>query len=169
LATAAERNTSLFRLFGPYYGALTLAWEPLGELMRSGMKEMTDRQWEEAGHDPEIPVAVDWAMYAELERIGRFRLLAARKSGQLVGWGAYFTTPSPMFKATAQVTCDSLYIDPAHRGLAPRIIRRIEAEARALGVPVRLVYAARDERMRRLLEALGYAQLETVHRKVVTP
>ena len=171
LRLVAERDRELGQLFGPYYGRppVTIGWEPLARLRAAGMARLTERQWVEAGLDPgeTAPLDVDWDRYAALEREGVFRLLSARRGDELVGWGAYFFMPHLQFKTTPHILCDSIYVTPEHRGIAPSLIRAAEREARTAGRPVRIVYCARDVRFGALLERLAYRQVETVHWKLI--
>ncbi len=149
-----------------------IAWERLSTMLESGMAACTVAQWRESGTDHEaVPLQVDWARYQAMEDAGVLKLISARQDHELIGYGAYFISPSLMYATTPHVLCDSIYVRPEHRGIAPAIIRVAERLFRGLlgSRTFRLIYSAQlNSGFPVVLERLGYPARESVHVKLIT-
>jgi hypothetical protein len=158
-------------LFGASWGT-AIGWESVDDALSGGMREMTERNWQEAAHDhADVPLAVDWDGYRALEKAGAFRLLTARRRGALVGWASFYLSMPLQFSTTFHAYCDSLYVERGHRGIAPWIVTTAERELAKLAPSwsscVRVVYFAPSDRIERLMQLLRYERTESVWRKVV--
>lgn len=152
---------------------VSIEWERLASMRAAGMAEHTVAQWRESGTDHDhVPLAVDWDCYQKMEDTGSLKLLAARCDGALVGYAAYLIAPHLMYSRTLHIYCDSIYVTPEHRGIAPRIIRAAEVGFRTLAGDrvVRLIYSTPAlNGFPQVLECLGYPAAETVHVKLLRP
>ena len=150
---------------------LEIQWEKLPSLLASGMAEHTVAQWLESGSDRDfVPIDVDWGRYQALENAGSLKLLSARKDGELVGYAAFFITPHLMYRSSTHVICDSIYVDPRHRGIGPSLVRAAEKQFKAMAgsTQVRVIYSAQiASDFPQVLNRLGYHARETVHVKII--
>lgn len=147
-----------------------IEWEPLASLLASGLVECTEQQWRESGADhADVPLSVNWALYQKMEDAAVFRVLAARRGDELVGYIALYLTTHTMYSTTTHATCDSIYAKLGHRGVGILLVRELERRLTG-GYVCRIVYGAQiASEWPRVLVALGYPATETVHVKVLRP
>jgi acyl carrier protein len=114
----------------------------------SGLESMQRAHWREVAVDREaIPLAVDWARYEELERLGLFYALCMRDAlgGELVGYNAFFVTPHLHYMTTKFAVNDVVYVRPEHRGIEGiRLLLRAEETLVNLGVR-KIIYHSKDD------------------------
>lgn len=144
---------------------LTFQVETWSDLERDGQHIFKVHYDELALHKEAMPMGLDGAIYLELERLGRLLVIAARKSGTLVGYYMAIIIPKhPHNKDAGPVsTTDFFYLLPSHRrgGAGARLLRAAMDELRKRGVTVASIsvkYAreiATGGRTWKLIESLG--------------
>lgn len=124
--------------------AYSINWEPLRQIVASGVEDLIAGHWEEVEHDREkIALAPDWEKAFILERLGCLKVLGLRCDGALVGYNAFSISPHIHSRFALHAINDVLYVAPEHRGSAGvRLIRTAERKLKELGV-VRVVYATK--------------------------
>lgn len=146
--------------------------EKVGRLLADGLEDLTLQNHEEVegrGH-----LKVDYDRILELERLGCFTVFGARRAGRLVGYSAFLFGPS-LHGQTLTATNDVIFVEPESRGwLGVRLVLAAEAHFRKLGAE-RITYhtklapilgnGRKAASVGRLLERLGYEQIEAVHAK----
>jgi GNAT superfamily N-acetyltransferase len=155
---------------------VAFAWEPLARMMEAGLPAIVAAHWEEVGiHKDDVPLAVDWKKYQQIEAGGILKIMSARRDGRLVGYASYLVLPHLHYSTTLHAMNDAIYVDAAERGTGIRLIKAAErglAEMAAPGV-CRIVYHAKlhveAERgtLARVFDRLGYRAFETTHDKIV--
>ncbi len=88
-------------------------------------------------------------------------LWVVRAGGQAVGYCAHLIQPHPLF-GERQALCVAIYLQPAHRGVARRLVAEIETALRAEGVAVIAYSVPHQGRAGAFFEAIGYPCEEMV-------
>lgn len=136
--------------------------------MLSEMRPLLVEHWQEIAAYPDIPLAVDDAFYAEMDRQHRLVIVTARKDGHLIGYAVFLLNFHAHYRTSLQATQDVLYLHPSHRtgrtGL--RLIQATERILKAKGVQVvhQHVKVAHPA-LGRLLAHEGYTQVEALYCK----
>lgn len=153
-------------------------WETLGKLLADGLEDMLWEDFREIEVDQDkVPMAPDWEHYFGLERLGGYRVIAARSEGQLVGHNAFFLNKHTRHKNTTFAINDMVYLAPDYRkGWAGvSIIRESERLLKEAGV-VKIQYSVKEDvkigsnghgTVGDLLGSLGYQFIERVYAKVI--
>lgn len=142
--------------------------------LRQEVAPMLEQHWSEVAHYPDVPLDVDWALYAALDDADRFRAYSVRtRQGALAGYQAFMLlrapTGHPHYRSTPMAQMDVLYLAPEHRGrmVGARFIDWCDRQLRAEGVIVvrhhlkartGLNYGSLLERVGYVLEDLVYAR-----------
>lgn len=112
-------------------------WESLSEALGAGLEDLLAANWAEVATDRDCPpLDVDWPRYLQMERLGAYRGVSARKAGRLVGYVGYFIHESMRHKFTLWAWGDALYIDKDHRqgALGLKLIAAAEPLLKSVGV-----------------------------------
>jgi hypothetical protein len=154
----------------------SIDWEGVDSALSDGLEDLLAAHWEEVAlNRDDIPLAVDWSRYRQLERMGVLKALSMRKAGRLVGYNVFFVQPPIHYSTSVWAVNDILYLTPAERrGMAgARMIR--EAERRFFGemklaqiiyhTKLHLKLGARERVLGDLLRAMRYTQTEEVFAK----
>lgn len=149
---------------------LKVAWEPLDTLLDDGMTDLVHEHWLEVGvHRQEMPVAVDWERYRQLEEKQILSVLAARLDGGLIGYAAFFYLPHLHYNSTQLAACDAIFVRKTQRktGAGLRLIEMAETEFKARAAPdwVRITYHDRVgiELLGPVLRKRGYIATDTTY------
>jgi hypothetical protein len=158
---------------------LSIGWSSIDEALADGLEDMIALHWEEVALDKtSIPLDVDWDGYRRREREKTFRGIAMRCDGRLIGYNAFFITPTLHYRSTLHALNDVIYVDPDGRGMAGvRLLRESEHLLSGLAPLVKVIYhtklhvvlgqGARSGTVGTLLERLGYSHIENVYAKLV--
>jgi len=145
-------------------------WATLRELRRAGVEAHGNAHWRESGIDQaDIPLAPDWRAYAQMEKSGMWRCVAAWRGSEVVGYAGFVVSRHLQF-AVLHALNISIYVMPGLRGIAPSMIREAAAGFARIAKPnpVRIIYEApKDSQFAKVLERMGYRQTGTVHAKMV--
>ena len=142
------------------------ALETLEQVRAAGVEQLLERHWQEVAFYKDIPLAVDWEVYAAVEAAGRLRIFTARIAGELVGYCAYSVGPIPVHRSLRRASQDVLFLAPEHRKgrIGVQLLLFSERQLRDEGVQVVVQHskARKDLDLGPLLERLGYEQVEAV-------
>lgn len=145
-------------------------------LLDDGLAAVVEKHWQEVRmHADRMPLAVNWAKYRDLERLGILKVMAARQDDRLVGYASFMVMPHLHYAETIHAMNDAIYVDTEVRGVGIGLIRACEKALAELGEGqwVRILYHAKihveQERggFGRVFNALGYQAFETTHDKLV--
>jgi len=121
--------------------------------------------WAEIGHNPDIPLDPDNALYDRMEAAGTLRLFTVRdEDWRLIGYACYFVTTSMHHRGSLQALQDGMFILPPNRrsGVGVGLVQHADAVLRAEGV--QLVYLHTPigaDHIGRMLKGIGYREVET--------
>ena len=65
---------------------ITVGWEPLSRLLGDGLEDLAIQHHEEAEEAQSIPLALDIPQALAMEKVGIFKIAAARDDGALIGY-----------------------------------------------------------------------------------
>jgi GNAT superfamily N-acetyltransferase len=141
--------------------------ETLAQVRAAGVEQLLEAHYQEIAHFRDIPLAVDWEAYANVEGAGHLRIFTARIAGELVGYCAYFVNHNPHYKSSIQAVQDVLYLAPEHRGrtLGWRLIAYADEALAAEGVQAAYQHVKAAHPMDALLKRLGYELVDTIWAK----
>lgn len=151
-------------------------WEPLSLLLDEGLEDLVTAHHAEVGlHKGDMPLAVDWEKYHELERLGMLKLASARAGDSLVGYASWLVMPHLHYCETPHALNDAIFVHYEWRGSGVRLMRECERRLAADAAPkaVRIVYhikkAIEADRgtVGRVLDRMGYRAFETAWDKMV--
>ena len=72
--------------------------------------------YHEVAHYPDIPLDPNWGMYAKIAENGNLRIYTARIDGVLVGYEAFFLSPSMHYRSATYACEDVLFVEKNARG-----------------------------------------------------
>ena len=159
--------------------SLVVGWETIDNALAAGLEDMIALHWDEVALDKTaIPLDVDWEGYRRRERERTFRGIAMRRNGRMIGYNAFFITPTLHYKSTLHALNDVIYVDADERGMAGvRLLRETERLLSTLAPLVKVIYhtklhvvlgqGTKSGTVGTLLERLGYSHIENVHAKLV--
>jgi Aspartyl/Asparaginyl beta-hydroxylase len=126
--------------------------------------------WQEIAKYKDIPLSPDRERYDTLEAIDVLRCYTARDCGELIGYAAFLKTRHLHYDVlTAQQ--DVLFLSKRHRigrtGL--NLIRYAERRLQAEGVELIMHHVKTTNGAGRIMEALGYEEVDRVYMKRMGP
>lgn len=149
---------------------LAIEWEPVARLRADGIEDLIFAHWRETAiHQDEVPLDPDWQRIEQLERMGVFKAIGARRNGALVGYSLFSIAPHLHFKSTLHATNTAVYVRPDRRLFtAVALVRRTEELLTALGVrkTIYLCPVLRGKKLGALIERLGYKHTEDFYCKL---
>lgn len=107
----------------------------------------------------------DLETYLKLEELGTYKLFTSRVEGKVVGYCAYFITPSLHYKGLKQAMQDMTFIVPECRGLGPRFLKWCEKELMEIGIEVVYYHFNMSNSQIKNLERLGYTLTDITYCK----
>lgn len=107
--------------------------EDLAALRNSVGDVLLYNHWQEVAHYKDIPLEVDWPLYEQVERFGKFRLFTVRNGSEVIGYAAYIVDYSGHYKSSSQARQDVLYLAPAYRNalIGSRLVAYADTMLRA--------------------------------------
>lgn len=141
---------------------ITFCMESLTERLEE-LKPMFPEHWKELALDQDkVPLDPQFDIYLERDRRGEVLFIAARESGELVGYFVGFVAPGLHYRTCLTLTMDIFWIHPSHRkrGAGVRLFKVVEAEAIRRGVKRMFVGSKLHQDASWLFEKLGYLECE---------
>lgn len=107
---------------------------------------------------------LDFQAYYDLEKAGSTIAFTARTDeGKLIGYCIFLLYSHLHHRTKLVASQDVIYVDPAYRTCGLKLLRYTETELKALGVNYILQSAPKISRLGKVLERLGYEELETLY------
>jgi len=148
---------------------------PMFEVRQSSVDEMLGngqelfaKHWDEIARNKDVMVLKpDEAAYRRMEEAGSLLILAAVKSGRIVGYSVNFIVRHPHYADLMVCQNDLLFIDQAHRegGAGIRLMRRTEQEGKRRGCRLMLWHAKEGTPLAAMLPRMGYGVQDVVFSK----
>lgn len=141
--------------------------EQLTESMVSEVMPLLEQHWREIAHDLTIPLSVDWERYFMMQANDAFRVFTVRRSGELIGYAAFFVHPNMHYSTSLQAVQDVIFIreDMRRGSLGSRLIRFAEEELKREGVQLVLHHIKAKHNWGALLERMGYTLVDLIYAK----
>ena len=147
---------------------LTFATENLTERLPE-LKEFFPAHYRELALNQDcVPLDPQYEVYLERDARGEVLFIAARSSGQIVGYFVGFVAPGLHYRTCLTLTMDIFWIHPDHRGNRGglRLFNAVEEEAKRRGVKRIFLGSKMHKDVGWLFEKLGYMEVERYYSKV---
>lgn len=149
---------------------VAIAFEPVSHWIREA-RPLFEAHWREVGNDRHrVPLHVDYARYAQMERDGGLAAWTARDDeGVLVGYNVFFVHRHPHYASTVYAQNDVIYLDPDRRlgSAGVRLIKTALDGLKLMGVQKVLFHVKLGHDFGPVLERLGLRPVETIHEGVL--
>jgi len=133
-------------------------------------KPMLVKHWEEIAINKDtIKLNPDYDKYYALEDLGMLKVFTARDEGKPVGYILFLVDSNMHYQDTIWAKMDIFYVNPEHRNarVAVRLIKFAEDCLKQDGVDVIMIGTKSHKPFDRLLEFLGYSEVEKYYGKKV--
>lgn len=146
--------------------AVKFDFEVLTQL-QSEVEPLLREHWSEVAlYQDKVPLRVDWARYAALEKQNAYVFFTARRDGELVGYAGWFVNEHMHYLGHSVAMNDVIYLKPAARGRTGLgLIRHSEYVLKVLGVDRILWHLKPDHDWSKILTRMGYTQEELIYGK----
>ena len=111
------------------------------------------------------PLDVDMPVLLQMEEMGMVRVYTMRKSGELVGYYQVMIYMHLHHKTFLIANQDTIFIKKGHRGHASKFVQYCDGELKKLGVRVVLQHSPVTNDWRKVLERIGYSELQTTFQR----
>jgi hypothetical protein len=127
------------------------------------------KHWREIAHYQDIPLEPDWERYQDMDQRGLLRVYTARQGITMIGYAIFFIGRN-MHYNFVQASQDILFVAIDHRKgrLGVNLIRYAEKRLKEEGVQVVIHHAKTTNSVGRLLEAMGYEEIDRLYIKRLT-
>ena len=127
---------------------------------------LAELEWAESGH-PTESLCIDWDSYLKLEEQGVLKFFTARDENKLAGYFVVMYTTPFTTKGSPIAIYDAVYVDRAYRGLGKELFSFVEKCVREDGIHRVLASSSAKNPICKLLERMGYTEIETKYEKVI--
>lgn len=141
--------------------------EKLGDFLEE-MKPLLLLHWEEvAAFKDSIVFDPNYDLYFEIEKAGGLHCVTVRDDGRLVGYFLSLVHQHLHYQGSKWAINDVLFIHPDHRhgSLAMDMFKFAESKLRDMGCDVMSIHMKTYARFDRLVERLGYENVEAIYAK----
>lgn len=144
-----------------------IARERMTTALQAELEPLILAHWQEVAAFPDIPLAVWWEKYHEMEASGALRMFIARDgAGALVGYLCMIVVRSLHYAGIRMAQSDALFVQRSARGAAMGValIRHAAAVLRAEGVTVLTIHSKHREPINigPLLQRAGLVRLDDI-------
>lgn len=144
--------------------------ETIDDVLAGEYKALFEKHYHEIAWQPDaIPLKPDYEMYGKLNKLGIVVNYAVREEGKLLGYAVWIVKTHMHYTTTLFAKNDILYIDPDFRGsmLGIRLLQFCEEELKKRGVKVLSLHIKKVFDWGRVVERLGYENVETSYCKLI--
>lgn len=127
---------------------------------------LAELEWEESGHPTET-LCIDWDRYFHLEEQGVLKFFTARDGDRLVGYFVVIYVEPFTTKGSPVAVYDAVYVDREYRGIGRKLFRFTEECIREDGIYRVVASSSVKNPIGKLLERMGYFEVETKYEKVL--
>ena len=145
---------------------------PIGGIVDQ-LQALAVREYEEVGQKDLASLSVDWARYRELDAAGKLAtFIAKRGSGQagvIVGYAVFIVQTHIHYRDSLVAANSAVYMAPEARAgrVVLKLLRYAEIGLEAQGVRKIYYHVKRERDFGRLLDHLGYEDVERMYAKVL--
>jgi GNAT superfamily N-acetyltransferase len=132
------------------------------------LRPLFEDHWRELALNQEkVPLAVNYGIYAALDRAGQLLVVTLRDAGRVVGYFMGIVAPGLHYSTCLECKMDIFRVLPEARGrhAGTRLFRAVEAECKRRGVQRMFNGSKLHRDSGRLFAALGYTPVETYYSK----
>lgn len=137
------------------------------------LQALAEREYEEVGQKDLASLNVDWARYRALDEAGKLATFIAKRglgqSGVIVGYAVFIVQTHIHYKDSLVAANSAVYMTPEARAgrLVLKLLRYAEIGLKAQGVRKIYYHVKRERDFGRLLNHLGYEDVERMYAKVL--
>lgn len=139
------------------------------------LQALAAREYEEVGQKDLASLCVDWARYRELDAAGKLATFIAKRgsgqSGLIVGYAVFIVQTHIHYRNSLVAANSAVYVAPEARAgrVVLKLLRYAEIGLEAQGVRKIYYHVKRERDFGRLLDHLGYEDVERMYAKVLGP
>ena len=133
------------------------------------LQALAEREYEEVGQKDLERLNVDWARYCELDSAGKLATFIAKRDGVIVGYAAFIVQTHIHYQDALVAANSAVYVLPEVRAgrVVLKLLRFAEMGLKAQGVQKIYYHVKREKDFGRLLDLMGYQDVERMYAKVV--
>lgn len=134
--------------------------------MVSEIIPLISKHYVEIAHYQDIRLKPDFDTYQKLSDAGILKVFTARKEKKLIGYAFFFVKTNMHYSESLQALQDILFVDKEYRGTTgARLIKFCDEELKKKGVQVVYHHVKKAHNFGRMLERLGYEEIDIVYGK----
>lgn len=129
------------------------------------LQVLAEREYAEVGQKDLASLQVDWVRYCELDAAGKLAAFVARRDGALVGYAIFIVQTHIHYTGALVAANSAVYMAPESRAgrVVLKLLRYSEIGLKAQGVRKVYYHVKREKDFGRLLEHLGYQDVERMY------
>ena len=138
--------------------------------VKKEMQSLLELHWELIALNKEsIKLNPNWAEYVRLDEAGILKLYTARQDGKLVGYFAVTVNTSLHYQEHKFATNDVIFIHPDYRNGSAgyKLIKYAEDQLIQMGVSLMIMNTKIHQPFDKLLERMGFKQIERIYSKYI--
>lgn len=142
--------------------------------VRTAIKELqslAEREYDEVGQKDLARLNIDWTRYCELDATGKLATFVAKREGVIVGYAVFIVQTHIHYRDALVAANSAVYAAPEVRAgrVVLKLLRYAELGLQAQGVQKIYYHVKRSKDFGRLLDHLGYDDVERLYAKVLRP
>lgn len=132
---------------------------------------LAEREYEEVGQKDLARLNIDWTRYCELDAAGKLATFVAKREQAIVGYAVFIVQTHIHYQDALVAANSAVYAAPEVRAgrVVLKLLRYAELGLQAQGVQKIYYHVKRSKDFGRLLDHLGYEDVERLYAKVVRP
>lgn len=141
---------------------------PIGTAIEE-LQRLAEREYEEVGQKDLARLNIDWTRYSELDAAGKLATFVAKRNGVIVGYAVFIVQTHIHYQDALVAANSAIYAAPEVRAgrVVLKLLRFAEMGLQAQGVQKIFYHVKRSKDFGRLLDHLGYEDVERLYAKVV--
>jgi hypothetical protein len=150
----------------------TFSRVPIGSVADQ-LQALAQREYEEVGQKDLASLSVDWRRYRELDAVGKLATFIVKRgvgqSGVIVGYAVFIVQTHIHYQESLVAANSAVYVAPEARAgrVVLKLLRYAEIGLRAQGVRKIYYHVKRERDFGRLLDHMGYEDVERMYAKVL--
>lgn len=130
---------------------------------------LAEREYEEVGQKDLARLNIDWTRYCELDAAGKLATFVAKREQVIVGYAVFIVQTHIHYQDALVAANSAVYAAPEVRAgrVVLKLLRYAELGLQAQGVQKIYYHVKRSKDFGRLLDHLGYEDVERLYAKVV--
>lgn len=130
---------------------------------------LAEREYVEVGQKDLAELNVDWDRYCDLDIAGKLATFVARRDGAIVGYAVFIVQHHIHYSHALVAANSAVYMTPEARAgrVVLKLLRYSEMGLKAQGVRKVYYHVKREKDFGRLLEHLGYRDVERMYARTL--